>query len=342
MRKYRSKIFVLFSVLIFQVQSTANAQEKSPFPFHELTIYTIPAPVEFDWSSPNSLLNSYKKGFIANFIQGGDYPLGHMFIKLTTPLWPLPVYKGMASASRKQQQQLVLNEKIGLGILGIGLDGKMETNEKLEQIIRKYSKRNRLAAITYRLSECSAIRILDFIEKFSTAKETGHRQNIHYGGAFWPLFEDEGAGCSAFAVAMLELAGLSDKKEEYWKVDINIPMSLIGGKLNPSNMVTLKNISRANYWDTGTGKPNIDFVPFWIYDPTFVYNWILDQLNKIKLKEYGLYTDASTYRLPHLFADVRDFEPDTVSQIFTKRNDHNFFIEHFRKKNGIKSNWAAK
>lgn len=328
-------LFVLFSVQIFQVLITAKAQEKNTFPFHELTIYTIPAPVEFDWSSPSSLLNSFKRGFIVNFIQGGDYVLGHMFIKLTTPLRPLPVYKGMASASKKQQKQLVLKEKIGLGILGIDLDGKMETGEKLEQIIRKYSKINRLAAITYRLSESSTIRILDFIEKFSTANETGHRQNVHYGGAFWPLFEDEGAGCSAFAVAMLELAGLSDKKEQIWEVEIDIPMSLIGGMLNPSNIVTMKNISRINNWHPGTGEANVDFVPFRIYDPTLVYNWILDQLNSKKITENRLYTDASAYRLPRLFADVRDFEPDTGYQIFTKRNDQNFFIEHFRKKNGI-------
>lgn len=332
----------LATIIILAGLDRTAAQNESTYRFHELTIYTIPAPVEFDWSSPSTLLNSYKRGFIANFFKGGDYVLGHMFFKLTTPLLPEPVYKGMASASRAEQRKLVLSDKIGLGILGVGLGGRMETNEKLEQIIRKYSNRNKLAAITYRLSESSTKKILEFIDSFSSENENGHRPNLHYGGAFWPLFEDEGAGCSAFAVSLLELAGINHKKPDCWRVEIEIPMNLIGGMLNTSNHVSLKDIRSANQWYSGNGEPNISFVPFWIYDPTFVYNWIVEQLRNIGENKESLYKDATAYKLPRLFADVRDYEPEPGKEIFTKRNDQNIFISHFRQQNGLEDNPPAK
>jgi len=338
------KIFIThFTALFFMVliRSYAVEREGSPYRFNELTIYAIPSPVEFDWSSPSSLYQSYKKGYLASFLKANSYILGHVFVKLTTPLIPEPVYAGMASASRKEQKEKVLKEKVGMGILGIGLEGRMETATDLEGKIKKYARKGSLAAITYRLNTEATKRILEFIEEFSSINERGHIPNMHYGGAFWPLYENEGAGCSAFGMAMLELAGILNDEMEAWKVEVNIPMNLIGGEINPGNRVSLKEIKRARQWHNGSGTLNINYLTQWIYDPSVIYNWVLDQISDTSSSSLIKYVDASTHQYPRLFANVTHFEIDNTRPIFTHRDNDNIFIKHFLKTHGLFEDHSA-
>jgi len=340
----RKKIFIiLFTALVFSalLNSYAIERDGSPYRFHELTIYVLPSPVEFDWSSPSSLYHSYMQGYMASLLKANSYILGHMFIKLTTPLIPEPVYAGMASVSRKEQKQKVLKEKVGLGILGIGLEGIMETVGDLEGKIKKYSRKGRLAAITYRLNTEATTRILEFIEEFSSTNARGHIPNMHYGGAFWPLYENEGAGCTAFGMAMLELAGVLKEEMEAWKVEVNIPMNLIGGEINPGNKVSLKDIKRTMQWHDDSGTLNVDYATHWVYDPSLIYNWVLDQLSGISNFSEIDYFDASTHQFPSLFANVTHVETDNTSPVFTRRDNDNIFIKHFLKSNGLFEDHAA-
>jgi len=338
------KIFItLFTVLLFSalLHSYANERDESPYRFHELTIYALPSPVEFDWSSPSSLYHSYRQGYMASILKVNSYILGHIFVMLTTPLIPEPFYAGMASASRKEQKEKVLKEKVGLGILGIDLEGRMETAGDLEGIIKKYARKGSLAAITYRLNQEATLRILEFIEEFGSKNERGHIPKKHYGGAFWPLYENEGAGCSAFGMAMLELAGILNNEMEAWKVEVNIPMSLIGGEINPGNKVSLKDIKHTHHWHNGSGTLNVDYAAHWIYDPSLIYNWVLDQLSGPSASTEIKYFDAATQQYPRLFADVTHVETDNTMPVFTRRDNNNIFINHFLKDNGLFEDHSA-
>lgn len=54
-----------------------------------------------------------------------------------------------------------------------------------------------------------------------------------------PLYR-EGAGCSAFSMAFLELARLDEPRfRDDWSFDVRVPMSLVGGADNPGNRVTV-------------------------------------------------------------------------------------------------------
>ncbi len=334
----RKKILItLFTALLFSalIHSYAIEREGSPYRFHELTIYALPSPVEFDWSSPSSLYHSYKQGYMASLLKANSYILGHMFVKLTTPLLPEPVYAGMASVSRKEQKEKFFKQKIGLGILGIGLEGRMETVGDLEGKIKKYGRKGNLAAITYRLNTEATSRIIDFIEEFSSENERGHIPKMHYGGAFWPLYENEGAGCTAFGMAMLELAGVLNEEMEAWKVEVNIPMRLIGGEINPGNRVSLKEIKRTLQWHDGSGTLNVDYAAHWVYDPSLIYKWVIDQLSGSSDMSEIEYVDASTNKFPRLFANVTHVETDNTSPVFTHRDNDNIFIKHFLKNNGL-------
>lgn len=340
---FRKTIFPVFmAVLLISALLTSYAGEKeeSPYRFHELTLYAIPSPVEFDWESPASLYKSYVKGFITGLFSPGSYSLGHAFIKLTSPLFEEPLYIGMTSTSRREQQVKVLREKVGLAILGIGLEGRMEGINELEEKLSIHSERNNLAAITYRISDTAVRRILEFLEHFDTPNHLDHTPSAHYGGTFWPLYEDEGAGCTAFGIAMLEIAGVRTEELNDWKVEVKIPMSLIGGELNPGNEVRIRDIRRSNNWYEGSGEENVDYIPFWIYEPNLIYHWIKTHADSPVQGVPDHYTRASCRKVPRLFADLRNAEiPE--EPLFSRRADHNPFIMHFLQKNGLNEEHAG-
>lgn len=337
MDAYKRIVITFSSALFFTALFTSYAETRveSPYRFHEITIYVIPSPVELDWHSPATLYQTYRKSLFSAVLTGNPYSLGHLFIKLTSPLLEEPLFAGMSSVSRKDQKNWVFKEKAGLGVLGVGIRGKMENGDKLNQIKKTYIRKNRLAAITYRINGVAIERVLRFIEEFNKKDARGHLPSGHYGGTFWPLYKNEGAGCTAFGIAILELAGIKQSEINYWKHDVNIPMDLIGGELNPGNMVKVRDIKNTENWHNGTGIPNIDFVQYSIYDPSLIFNWIFEKLSDNKINTSLEYYDATTNTTPRLFSDVTGLEIDIESPIFRPRFDKNLFIYHFLKTNGL-------
>jgi hypothetical protein len=321
--------------------ASATRAQENPYRFHELTLYVIPSPVEFDWSSPATLYESYRNGFISKFFVREKYLLGHMFVQLSSPLLPEPIYAGMSTISRRQQRQLVFRDKIGLGILGIGLNGKLETEGDLIPKIPLYSRRNSLAFITFRIDEEAAIRIIRFLDSFNSENDLGHIPSLHYGGAFWPLYEDEGAGCTAFGMALLNLAGIWCPSFDNWKVDVNIPADLVGGQLNPGNRVSLRDIRSAQGWHDSEGKENFDYFPFWIYEPNLIYKWILDYKDSDDSVSVNRFTVASAFDMPGLFGDFRGMGEFDDNPLFSTRTDENLFIRHFRYTNGLDDGYQS-
>jgi hypothetical protein len=334
---YKKFAITFISALLITVLFTSYAEtrEESPYRFHELTIYVIPSTAELDWTSPATLYQTYRKSLFSTVLSGSPYSMGHLFIQLTSPLLEEPIWAGMGSVSRQEQKNWVFKEKAGLGVLGVGLMGKLENRDELSPVKNYYIRKNSLSAITYRLGDNAAEKILRFIEYFDIEDDNGHLPSLHYGGAFWPLYEKEGAGCTAFGIAMLELAGVSKEEMDSWKHEVNIPMSLIGGELNPGNKVKVSDIKNANSWYIGPGEDNIDFVKHSIYDPSLIYNWIMDKLSGSEKKSSLAYYTASTNTTPRLFTDIRDIEIDSESPIFLPRYDENLFIYHFLKTNGL-------
>ena len=105
---------------------------------------------------------------------------------------------------------------------------------------------------------------------------------------------------------------------------VNIPMDIIGGELNGRKKVDNGTIKNTQSWYNGKGKVNVDYVPFEIYEPSLMYQWILDKrkqgINHWKVLE----TDG----IPGLYMDSRKTIPDTIDPIFKDRVVPNYFIEH--------------
>jgi hypothetical protein len=322
----RILFLALFEILLCFYHIGLSAQKSSGNDSHTLIIYTIPSVVEIDWTSPGSLSYTAEESFLLS--EKCDYALGHMFVQLISPLLKEPLYSGMAVKSRKGLERLVLKDKIGMGILGIENEGFLENNKKLIKNTAILLKKNKINALKIKINEKAAIRIIRFIEKFDIADESGNKPSNYYGGVFWPLYENEGAGCSAFAMSILHLAGFSMEELEKWKIDVKIPMDLIGGDLNNGKKVKFQEVKNAERWYEGQGLPNKDFVDFSIFDPSLLYKWINLELSKI-IKNEITSNEKKLSVVPTLEMDYSDKQIDENAPIFTSRPEPHIFIDYF-------------
>ncbi len=323
------KTILIFSLVIFCFGFSANAQNPANNDStSELTIYAMPTLHPLDWSSPASLYKSMKKCYLKTMTQSDNYLLGHVAIKLSTPLLPKPLLVAQASASARERIDLVLHQKVGFGIMGIPLKGRLETEEELNHKLKVYIKREKLAFIKYKINNKAAQRIINFIHQYSTKTNERNAPCDFYGGAFWPRYHNEGAGCSAFGIALLELANVLPPEANEWKIDVNIPMNIIGGEVNQKKKIKNRTIKKTNSWYVGNGKTNTDYISYFVYEPSIMFEWILNKRKSNDSKYYPTTENGA----PGLLVDASSQQVNEDEPIFVERSESNPFIDYFYKK----------
>jgi hypothetical protein len=332
---------VLLIVLLSIPVSTAVAQspelKTSYTPDHTLTIYVIRSVKLLDWESPASLFKSYMSGFRSTILRKEKTMLGHLFIRFSTPLLEQPLYIGITNSSRKEKRDYMFKEKIGLGVLGAGMKARLQQERELLSKIEFYTHKNELAFITYIINEDGASRIIDFYQKFIQKFNGTKAGSDFYGGAYWPLYYNEGSGCSAFGLALLEIANIKGDEIKLWKKEVNIPMTLIGGRFNHQQKIGIKKLKTADSWHSGNGTEDIDYLHFEIYDPTLIHNWILAQVNQVPESRCPGYYPADDPQIPGLISDRCSVAVNRFAPIFQNRPDTNLFIRiHYLKMDSLR------
>jgi len=311
---------------------------------HELTIYVVKSSSPLNWESPSLLYRTSLESYTKSLFSKNAYSIGHLFIELSTPLLDSVVLTSIRSTSGAEKRRLVLKEKIGLGMLGAVLHGRMETRAELTRKIDHFSKKkNGIRFIKYRICEESARRIVEFLEKFTKKFDARNKPCDFYGGAFWSRFENEGGGCTSFGMSAMEVAGLFHDYPE-WRVSVNIPINLIGGEYNNGHRVKRSAILRAHSWYNGNGQENIDFIPITVYDPSLIFDWIDRQritncntTEKISEKStdnliLSTFTPVLKNGIPGLYIDSREIIVPSEEPVFKQRNQPSVFINTFRNK----------
>ena len=324
-----TKSFLVIIISAFPLTGISQPENGSKEDDHELTIYVVRSVGPINWESPSTLYKSYIKSYVSHVFRKKMSLTGHLFIKLSTPLLEEPLYTGMCTPSRKERRICVLKEKIGLGVLGASMKAKLENKNDLMKKIDYYSGKNEIAFITYHLNEQSARRIIDFYNGFTSKSQINNIPADYYGGAFWPRYLNEGAGCSALGMAMLEVIGLAQQESKLWVRKVNIPMNLIGGRFNKMHQVGSRMIKKTSCWHNGSGIEETDYIPFSVYDPSLIYNWIIQQRllpNQRRCSGYFLSDEAI---IPGLSADRRYVKIRPEEPIFVSRKDSNMFIRKY-------------
>lgn len=298
---------------------------------HELTLYVIPTLHPLDWSTPGSLYKTMLRTYLKTFFVDKNYLLGHLTVKISSPLLDKPLRIAMTSDDKWEKLHLIVNEKVGLGVMCAAWDGKIESEKHIERMHNVYKRREKVAFIRYKVNETALRRMLSFFQTYTSETESEHLPSAYYGGAFWPLYYDEGSGCSAFGAAMLDVANLLTPETEDWVVRRKIPMNLVGGHFNNKKRVKTRSIRKSEQWFEGEGVENVDYVDYYIYEPSIMFNWILDK----RVNQADQYEAIEEDGVPGVIVDRTDVEVPEDAPIFTPRPVPNLFIESFKKATGL-------
>lgn len=321
-----SAVFIFFSFFVGSIsaQNDTIKNEKSS----EITLYAMPTLLPLNWESPAKLFESMQNCYLKTMFEPSNYLLGHVAVKISTPLIEKPLLLAMTASDPLQRIQLVLSEKIGFGILGTALYGKIESENQLESHLKVYANRGKLAFITFQINEQAARRILAFIDQFTHPNGNNAASSSYYGGTFWPRYNHEGAGCSAFGLALLDVAHLRFPETDQWQINVKIPMKIIGGEFNGHKKIRNSTIRNTRSWYEESGRENSDYVAFKIYDPSIMFNWIM----KKRLQNDSLYHAMEVDGVPGLYVDARNITVNSNEPLFIQRPDSNLFIIKFNEK----------
>lgn len=321
----------LIVTLVFSVRLSGQSDNMTK---NEITFYAIPELNNINWDGPSSLFRSTFKGYVKSVFHPKSYVIGHAYVKIESPLLDSVLYIGMRSMSRSQNFKGIFKDGLGLGILGASLKGRLESTEEVRKSIQYYEKRGKISFIKVETNETAIKRVLDFIAQYQKENEFGLSPADFYNGALWPGYENEGAGCSAFALTILDLADAFPKHlYDDWAASIRIPMGLIGGQRYNRKKVNGAKLLMKNSWYKGSGVRDTDFVDFSIFVPDKIYRWILDEY----FDEQSDYKTGLEGTIPGIIMDRKDSYFNPTAPIFNVRQDTTLFLrkyyEDFRGRN---------
>jgi len=329
-RKLRLLLVTLVFAFWIPVSQGQTNEQSGASTLNQLTIYVIPSKVKYDWSSPRTLYKSFIKNYKRNLFTKKGYLLGHAFIALRSPRLEEEIVTGMRSADRNEQKNMLLKAHYGLAVLGADMAGKMEQSDDLEKMIGKYSRKGRLAFMDFLVSDEAMDRMIRYLQSYKSYFNEEGRHGARYGGAFWPRYKGEGAGCSAFAVSFLDLAGLLTEEFEEWLVSIDIPMELIGGPYNHDNEVRLKDIRRAHAWANPDSVKRNNYEHIEIFDPFLMYEWIEDNWQEQAIAGDFHVSPQKVNEAKGLSIDARNQPLPGEDRLFLERESSSIFIDFYK------------
>ncbi len=287
---YKRIILIFWATFLFL---STNGQE--------MTVYVISPNVPMNWKSPQALLVSYVNNILArNKYVKRRHPMGHLIVELKdTGSYSLI---GIVAESKSDLAYKVSVKGYGLGILVTRLAGQMQEEADNRKEVEKRCEKGDITFLKFKINRATFTKLKQYLAEY---KERGYDKI--YNGENKPR-EGKGAGCSAFGVSFIELAGLMQKHElSTWQVQVQIPENLVGGPEANNRWVGLHKILLKRKW-ADTTRQRYRTITY--YDPALINNWILsewDHTGKIEHPHYtrelkgkakGLVIDAATQTVP--------------------------------------------
>jgi hypothetical protein len=248
----------LFLMLLFFCLSFSSFAD-------ELKLHVIKSPVGINWSTPWKLAITTVKNQIAPVGNKRAYSISHVFVEVNCPSVNTRILRGMTSATNTEERDIIFKKKYGLGAMFHTYVGKLEKDQEIEEDLLPYKGAHRKAELTFKVSPLACQRMLDYAEEY---EQLGYGQM--YSGLQADPLKGEGAGCSAFAVSFMRVAGLMDDFTSDWKQKINIPKKLIGGPLT-GNRVKFSFLLLNPFLRWSSDIPHIHLEA---WDPELMHQWI--------------------------------------------------------------------
>jgi hypothetical protein len=327
-KPYRVSFFLLllFFLQLDVIFAQKNTVSNSALD-HELTIFVIPELSKIAWDNPSILFKTTFKCYLNAALRKHYYVIGHVIGRIQSPLLDSVVYVAMNGAVQSEKVEYVIKKKVGLGVLGSTIKGRIEPVDHIHDGLALYAKRGKVAYLKFKINQQAVERLVEFVNYYKQKNQTGYAPCEFYNGALYPRYENEGSGCSAFAVTLLDIANVIpyEAKDE-WIRSVKIPMELIGGEFNNNKKVKFSSILKTKSWFNGDGKEGVDFVNYCVYDPGLMFNWI----NNKYLHNDTNYIPETENNMKGLVVDRSDVT--FHDQVIQQRKDTTFFSRFYYKK----------
>ncbi len=312
-------------LLIFTVGTLSNLIGENSPGKHEITIYVIPSVSEIDWSNPSTLFKSMEKCYVKALFQKNYYVIGHTIARIESTSLQTPKYIAMSGLIQTEKVKLVIKDKVGFGVMGSTIQGHLESEKSIKKGIKLYSKYHKVAFIKFSINEQSLKRMLEFVKYYQTKNEFGFAPCEKYNGALWPGYKNEGSGCSAFGMSLLQVGGILPEDTEDWFVDVKVPMEIIGGRFNQNKKIKFKTMFNTTSWYKGNGKENVDYVNYKVYDPQLIFNWILRK----NYEKDCTYQPIEENGVLGVYINRSDVHVAEDEPLFKQRTDSSLFQIHY-------------
>ncbi len=317
---------ITLAIVAQSLYSTAYSQAKSPI--NDITIYVITSCGPIDWTNPSKLFKSTNVCYVNAALKKNYYVIGHTIARINSPLLPKPLYIAMSGLIQTEKLSLIFNKKLGLGALGATIKGHIESEESIKKGIKLYTKRGNIAFIKFLIPEKSVERILKFIEYYQKKDVYKFYPAEIYNGALYPRYENEGSGCSAFGISLLDVGSILPADAKDWRVNLKLPMNLIGGEFNNNKKINPWVMYKTKSWYVGNGIDGVDYVSHTLYDPSMIYNWILNK----RLENDSVFQKIDEDGIRGLIVDNRNIVIDENEPILLQRKDSDVFIRQYHNK----------
>jgi len=252
-----------------------------------LNLYLFPSPSTYNWNSPGSLTRSVVKNTIIPTKYLYRHALGHVSVEVicekTSFSDSFYQLTGMTMAENSEDSDLILKKKIGLGVMFYPMKGRLQTDEEVYTDMQDRLGSKKLNWLKFKINNLACMRIKRYLEIYQN-------ENLDrtYGLVFNPR-KREGAGCSAFAISFLELAGLMrDEFKLRWSRRFFANHNLNGYNGGIDEISILKLMFGKNSKKWGTDSRDGKEIFFW--EPNLIYKWINETYKRESKYPTGIYS----------------------------------------------------
>ena len=168
-----------------------------------ITLHTIPSPAPMDWTSVGSLALAFARNEIAVELLGQTHSIGHVAFEIgcTLPDGSRTfLMTGQSPVSMKGFSEQV-KQGSGFGAFFGYVEGRLQTEDELNQSLTRLSKKNKEAAfLTMQISRESCLEASRYMAAYRS-----EGVYTRYGLGVRPLYA-EGGGCANVGASVLEVA----------------------------------------------------------------------------------------------------------------------------------------
>jgi len=265
-----------------------------------ILVFAFPSSAWLDWSSPSRLARTTLQSQIAKRLYHYPSSIGHAQIAWSCKMPDGTRLQGATGQTGEEHAQGIsaLTQGWGLSLLELVYnDGHLESPAEVEQRLQVGAKADQFSWLGFQVKPSQCQRLAEFVKAYDQAGAA-----VNYGFPVDPL-KLEGGGCTSFANAAVEKAGIPFPLNRYWLRKYEMPLTQMGRqstlpaftKLVPQARVPQENraVSLTGFlWgDISWARAGEASVTFSYYDPELFYENFL-HLENAHRQQIGLKTKA--------------------------------------------------